>query len=375
MSTNTIVITLPRHLTSPNTHVLPAPLLPRDLLRVVKEEPHDEAGDKPPRKRQRLDHLTQEEKMMRRKLKNRVAAQTARDRKKLRMDQLEIQLSDLTEHIAELTDLASILTNKNTELSEENETLQEKLSQSEGSQHPGSNQDHGSLYTVLPVGNTSTSGSGDGLGNASTVRKPGNVQSKAPTASVASKEASNLRQVVGTAATVLEPTWDIDHAYSSKAHHIEQDSNERLTPAEEDFISQLTSALEEVSNPIHSIKDLPTVGVQRSETVKDVSTPDIVQEYFDFGMETSIFEEAEPLGSSEENRKNFEESSRIVSPVSKDQILDYLQDQLPGTSPRSVFGSESGYDSSSSPRYFASDDEHNMDFDMGSFSELFPTLF
>ena len=64
-----------------------------------------------------------------RKLKNRVAAQTARDRKKLRMDQLESQLADLTEHVSELTNLAAILTNKNTELMEQNVALQEKLSQ------------------------------------------------------------------------------------------------------------------------------------------------------------------------------------------------------------------------------------------------------
>jgi len=190
-----------------------------------------------------------------------------------------------------------------------------------------------------------------------------------------------VRQVVGTAATVLEPSWDVDHDYSSRVSHTEQDPNERLTPAEEELITQLTSALEEVANPIQNIPNIPTVAAERSPTVKDISTPDIVEDLFYFGMDSAMFQEAKSPITTEEakspvaSKENLEESLMVVSPIRKDQILDYLQDQVASTSPQSVFESESGYESSSSPRYFASDDEQNIDFDMDSFSELFPTLF
>ena len=51
--------------------------------------------DKPVRKRANLDHLSSEEKLMRRKLKNRVAAQNARDKKRMKMEEMEAELMRL----------------------------------------------------------------------------------------------------------------------------------------------------------------------------------------------------------------------------------------------------------------------------------------
>lgn len=54
------------------------------------------------RKRANLDHLSQEEKLLRRKLKNRVAAQNARDKKKMRMDEMEVAIRQYEDKIASL---------------------------------------------------------------------------------------------------------------------------------------------------------------------------------------------------------------------------------------------------------------------------------
>ncbi|CAH0406660.1 unnamed protein product [Chilo suppressalis] len=63
----------------------------------------------PPSRKRRLDHLSWEEKMQRKKLKNRVAAQTSRDRKKAKMDEMEFQIKKLVEANERLTSEVSSL--------------------------------------------------------------------------------------------------------------------------------------------------------------------------------------------------------------------------------------------------------------------------
>jgi len=82
-----------------------------------------------PKKRKRLTNLSPEERMMRRKLKNRVAAQTARDRKKQRMDELEIILAEIEAENKRLQAENDALKRKSGRLATENIQLKERLGQ------------------------------------------------------------------------------------------------------------------------------------------------------------------------------------------------------------------------------------------------------
>ncbi|XP_020492311.1 LOW QUALITY PROTEIN: X-box-binding protein 1 [Labrus bergylta] len=81
----------------------------------------------PIRKRQRLTHLSPEEKALRRKLKNRVAAQTARDRKKAKMGELEQQVLEMELENQKLHIENRLLREKTSGLLTENEELRQRL--------------------------------------------------------------------------------------------------------------------------------------------------------------------------------------------------------------------------------------------------------
>ncbi|XP_035196628.1 X-box-binding protein 1 isoform X2 [Oxyura jamaicensis] len=89
--------------------------------------PSPPGAPQPARKRQRLTHLSPEEKALRRKLKNRVAAQSARDRKKARMTELEQQVVELEEENQKLLLENQFLREKTCSLSLENQELRCRL--------------------------------------------------------------------------------------------------------------------------------------------------------------------------------------------------------------------------------------------------------
>ncbi|MCP9257156.1 X-box-binding protein 1 [Dirofilaria immitis] len=86
-------------------------------------------GEQPVRKRECLNHLTAEEKQNRRKLKNRVAAQTARDRKKYRASKLEEAVRTLILENRKLREENKCL--KKHELLNNNEEREESCSETE----------------------------------------------------------------------------------------------------------------------------------------------------------------------------------------------------------------------------------------------------
>merc|ERR1711881_117921 len=94
-----------------------------DNIKEEDDDDTDQTNPSPVRKRANLDHMTVEEKMMRRKLKNRVAAQNARDKKRVKMDDMEDRIKRLEDENKRILEQNKQLMAFNRRLTEENQRL------------------------------------------------------------------------------------------------------------------------------------------------------------------------------------------------------------------------------------------------------------
>lgn len=116
MSAQPILITIPKYVTVPKQSLLPLPTMENSIDEFLMRG-----------KKRRLDHLTWEEKFQRKKLKNRVAAQTSRDRKKAKMDDMERTIKDFSVENQNLKETCTLLQSERDELALRNEELERQM--------------------------------------------------------------------------------------------------------------------------------------------------------------------------------------------------------------------------------------------------------
>jgi hypothetical protein len=113
---------------SPTSHIQGLSTFTTEHIKTEEDEMDemDLSGQPPARKRANLDHMSSEEKMMRRKLKNRVAAQNARDKKRVKMDDMEDRIKQLEDQNKRMLEKQQELLAFNQRLLKENAILSGK---------------------------------------------------------------------------------------------------------------------------------------------------------------------------------------------------------------------------------------------------------
>jgi len=96
-----------------------------------------------PRRRRRLAHLSPDQKMLRRKLKNRVAAQNARDKKKTESENLKLENEKLMRLVHKLQNESLHRESEMKLITEENQSLRQRLGLDERVYRPFSEVDSG----------------------------------------------------------------------------------------------------------------------------------------------------------------------------------------------------------------------------------------
>lgn len=112
MSSSIVVPVAPKYVIAKSANASNDPM--EEFLKF--KESSDVASSVAAGRKRKLDHLSVEEKIQRKKLKNRVAAQTSRDRKKAKMEDMERTIAGQDEEIFQLKETCTTLQKERDEL-------------------------------------------------------------------------------------------------------------------------------------------------------------------------------------------------------------------------------------------------------------------
>ncbi|XP_025089383.1 X-box-binding protein 1-like [Pomacea canaliculata] len=201
-------------------------------------------GGGQPRKRKRLTHLSADEKILRRKLKNRVAAQTARDRKKALMVELEEKVAQLQEQNRQLMKENAELRVSRSSLQQENCRLKKSLNSP----------------VTTPPANTAASGNRITSTDASSLfckTEPDSPGSAVPAVSLPKEQIQALsRLMMHYAACALTMSLMLCLVcYNSSLQKVEGSSRKRKQTRPARRSSQNTVALEPTLERCHKTQD------------------------------------------------------------------------------------------------------------------------